>query len=177
VRLHNATHAITPPGPARRLHSGCRGLDAAKIARAIGRDCGEQAGFAAGLLAGTIGSSDALSERGIAALVRLRGKRRVGGCAGSIISSNVAFRGSTPDPFPDGDRSLKHHFSLRKVAPPASCRGASDLGQLRTRRLGRVRPVAACRAAQRSTSGLSQTSTRPLPKLRTGRGISGYRCW
>jgi len=65
---------------------------------AIGRDCGEQAGFAAGLLAGTIGSSDALSERGIAALVRLRGKRRVGGCAGSIISSNVAFRGSTPDP-------------------------------------------------------------------------------
>ena len=76
---------------------GCHGLDAAEIAMAIGRDCGEQAGLAADLLAATIGSSDTLSERGIAALVRLRGKRRVGRCAGSIGSSNVAFRGIKPD--------------------------------------------------------------------------------
>ena len=39
-----------------------------------------------------------LSELGIAALVRLRGKRRGGRCAGSIGSSNVAFRGIKPDP-------------------------------------------------------------------------------
>ena len=39
-----------------------------------------------------------LSELGIAGLVRLRGKRRGGRCAGSIGSSNVAFRGIKPDP-------------------------------------------------------------------------------
>jgi len=65
---------------------------------AIGRDCGEQAGFAAGLLAGTIGSSDALSERGIAALVRLRGKRRVGGARGALSVPTSPSAGSTLDP-------------------------------------------------------------------------------
>ena len=58
----------------------------------------EHAAIAADLLGATIGSSDALSERGIATLVRLRGKRRVGRCAGSIGGSNVAFRGIKPDP-------------------------------------------------------------------------------
>jgi hypothetical protein len=73
--------------------------------------------------AATIGSSDALSERGIAALVRLRGRRRVARFAGSIGSSNVAFRGIKPDPATaiqavtgsglydgsaEGDRSLIH---------------------------------------------------------------------
>jgi hypothetical protein len=154
---------------------------------AIGRDCGEQAGFAAGLLAGTIGSSDALSERGIAALVRLRGKRRVGGCAGSIISSNVAFRGSTPDPttairavagsgvdaLPDGDRSLKHHFSLRKVAPPASCRGASDLGQLRTRR-----PIVLDRAMASSTLPCWRfANLRPAFRSKKDRQLQAIRRW
>ena len=37
--------------------------------------------------------------------------------------------------------------------------------------------LAACVVAHRSTSGLSHTFTRPFPKFRTGRGISGYRCW
>ena len=34
----------------------------------------------------------------VPALVRLRGKRRVRRCAGSIGSSDVAFRGIKPDP-------------------------------------------------------------------------------
>ncbi len=59
----------------------------------------------------------------------------------------------------------------------ATCWPAASVSQLVARRAGRVRPVAACSAAQRSTSGLSQTLTRPLPKLRTGRGMSRYRCW
>ena len=46
----------------------------------------------------TVGSSDALSESGVATVVRLRGRRRVGWFAGSIDSSNVAFRGIKPDP-------------------------------------------------------------------------------
>jgi hypothetical protein len=45
-----------------------------------------------------IGSSDALSESGIATLLRLRGRRRVERFAGSIGSSNLAFRGIKPDP-------------------------------------------------------------------------------
>ena len=54
--------------------------------------------LAADLLAATIGSSNALSEHGIEALVRLRGKRRVAWFAWRIHSSNVAFRGIKSDP-------------------------------------------------------------------------------
>jgi hypothetical protein len=132
-----------------------------------------------------------LSELGIAAPVRLRGKRRGGRCAGSIGSSNVAFRGIKPDPAtaiqasPDrtcmtGRRwgiAHSHIFSFGNSPTRADAGRQSGLGHPPTRRPGRARPLAACVVAQRSTSGLSQTFTRPLPKLRTGRGMSGYRCW
>jgi len=38
------------------------------------------------------------SESGVEGLVRLRGRRRRPGFAGSIGASSVAFRGITPDP-------------------------------------------------------------------------------
>jgi hypothetical protein len=43
------------------------------------------------------------------------------------------------------------------------------------RRAGRLRPLAACFAAQRSISGLSQSLTRPGPRSKTGLGMSAYR--
>ncbi len=44
------------------------------------------------------------------------------------------------------------------------------------RRLGRVRPSSICRTCHRSISGRSQRLGRPRPRLRTGRGMSEYRC-
>jgi hypothetical protein len=67
------------------------------IAKAIARERASARHLPPIWLAATIPSSDALSERGVVALVRLRGKRRVGRCAGSVGSSNVAFRGIKPD--------------------------------------------------------------------------------
>ena len=103
---------------------------------AIVRECREPAGLAADPLAAKIQSSDAVSGGGIAALVRLRGKRRVGRCAGSIGGSNVAFRGIKPAPataiqavtgsglydgYAEGDGSLIHLFLGE---PPTRARAA-----------------------------------------------------
>jgi len=46
-----------------------------------------------------------------------------------------------------------------------------------TRRAGRVRPLSACRSAHAVMSDRSQSLTRPLPRSKTGLGMSLYRCW
>ena len=50
-------------------------------------------------------------------------------------------------------------------------------GQRATRRAGRVRPLDASFAAQRSISGRNQSFTRPSPRSTMGRGMSSYLRW
>jgi hypothetical protein len=83
-------------------------------------------------LAATIRSSDALSERGVAALAQLRGKRRVVRCAGSVGSSNVAFRGIKPDsglarPFDGASSELPVPLASESCASTPLRRGVGSL--------------------------------------------------
>ncbi len=127
-----------------------------QIAMANGARVREQAALGADLSAATIGSSGAFSERAIAALVRLRGKRRVGWCA--------------------GDRSLIH-LVLEELAHPrpywetVRARSPADApgGTGTTARRLRGRPA--------SHVGPEPNLHASVAEVEDGRGISGYRCW